>query len=253
MEMKICTHCGIKKPISEFRMKTDNRQHKKYVYSQCKECEKITTKKYKQKYYEINKEMVKEKSRQQRLNNHEEYIEYMKNYYQDNKEELTEKNKEYVKKHLEKTKKYQKEYANSHKETKKEYDKLYFIDNKEKIIKRMYEKYMNDDIYRFKQQIRNTIRSSFARKGYTKRSHTFEIIGIEFDQFKRHLLKTYKKTYGVDWDGVEKVHIDHIIPLATAKTEEEVIKLCHYSNLQLLKGEDNLSKGDRIDWSIKDE
>ena len=53
--------------------------------------------------------------------------------------------------------------------------------------------------------------------------------------------------------GIEKVHIDHVISLATAKTEEEVIKLCYYTNLQLLKGEDNLSNGDRLDWRKKKE
>ena len=252
MDTKVCTKCGIEKPITEFRMKTDNRQHKKYVYSQCKECEKISTKKYKLKYYENNKEMVKEKSRQQRLNNHEEYIEYMKKYYQYNKEELTKKNKEYVELHKEKTRIYQKEYSDAHKEIKKEYDKQYFISNKDRIIKRMYDKYLNDDIYRFKQQIRTVIRSSFTRKGYSKKSHTYEIIGIDFDKFKAHLLKTYKDIYGMEWDGIEKVHIDHIIPLATAKTEEDVIKLCHYTNLQLLKGEDNLSKGDKLDWKLEE-
>lgn len=30
------------------------------------------------------------------------------------------------------------------------------------------------------------------------------------------------------------VNIDHIIPLSSAKTEEDIIKLSHYSNLQPL-------------------
>ena len=154
--------------------------------------------------------------------------------------------------HKEKTRIYQKEYSDAHKEIKKEYDKQYFTSNKDRIIKRMYDKYLNDDIYRFKQQIRTVIRSSFTRKGYSKKSHTYEIIGIDFDKFKAHLLKTYKDIYGMEWDGIEKVHIDHIIPLATAKTEEDVIKLCHYTNLQLLKGEDNLSKGDKLDWKLEE-
>jgi hypothetical protein len=38
-------------------------------------------------------------------------------------------------------------------------------------------------------------------------------------------------------------HIDHIIPLSSASTEKEIIKLCHYSNLQPLWWDDNIRKG----------
>ena len=48
------------------------------------------------------------------------------------------------------------------------------------------------------------------------------------------------------WDNHGKWHIDHIIPLSSAETEEEVYNLCHYTNLQPLWGEDNLKKGKKI-------
>ena len=55
----------------------------------------------------------------------------------------------------------------------------------------------------------------------------------------------------MEYNGTQKVHIDHIIPLATAQTEYDVYKLCHYTNLQLLNAEDNLKKRDNINFTLK--
>jgi hypothetical protein len=46
----------------------------------------------------------------------------------------------------------------------------------------------------------------------------------------------------MNWDTYGKWHLDHIIPLYEAKTEEEILKLNHYTNLQPLWAEDNLKK-----------
>ena len=41
-----------------------------------------------------------------------------------------------------------------------------------------------------------------------------------------------------------ELHIDHIMPLSLAKTIEETIALCHFSNLQLLNCAENRIKSD---------
>jgi hypothetical protein len=51
---------------------------------------------------------------------------------------------------------------------------------------------------------------------------------------------------GMSWSNIGTWHIDHIIPLSSAKTEDEVYILCHHTNLQPLWAEDNLKKSNKI-------
>lgn len=52
----------------------------------------------------------------------------------------------------------------------------------------------------------------------------------------------------MSWEnhGLFGWHIDHKIPLSSAKDEEELKKLCHYTNLQPLWAIDNIKKRDKI-------
>jgi hypothetical protein len=78
----------------------------------------------------------------------------------------------------------------------------------------------------------------------TKKNKTFDIVGCTPEFLKEHLENQF--TGGMSWENREKWHIDHIIPLCLAKTEEELYKLCHYNNLQPLWAEDNLKKGNKV-------
>lgn len=166
---------------------------------------------------------------------------YFKKYKLNNKEKI----KEYHEK--QDYKEYQKEY---HKEYQKKYYKKY---NKEINIKRA--RYRNkkkkeDALYKIKNQIRVLIYMAFNNKGFLKSEKTEKILGCTFKEFYDYLLKTFKNNYGYDYNFNENVHIDHIIPLATAKTKEDVIKLNHYTNLQLLKAKDNMQKRDKLNWKL---
>ena len=48
------------------------------------------------------------------------------------------------------------------------------------------------------------------------------------------------------WDNYGQWHIDHIIPLSSAKTEMEIYELCKYTNLQPLWAVDNLRKNNKL-------
>ena len=83
-------------------------------------------------------------------------------------------------------------------------------------------------------------------KKITKRNGTFEIIGCTPHELKEHLETQFRE--GMSWEnhGEKGWHIDHIIPLSSAKNEEEIYKLCHYTNLQPLWWDENMSKGGRL-------
>ena len=174
-----------------------------------------------------------------------------KEYYARTREHKLQYTKEYMKRNKE----YYKEYRLKHKDKKKEYNKSYYKMNKKQIIsdviKYQTERINNDSVFKLKNQIRKMIYNSFYKFNHNKRKETELIVGINTECLITYLLNTYKNNYGIEWDGIEKVHIDHIKPLKYAKTEEDVIKLCHYTNLQLLKAKDNLEKSSKLNWELK--
>lgn len=178
--------------------------------NQCKECEKELITKWKNE----NKKHLKE---------------YNKKYFQEHKEEIVNKKRKYLHDYRQ-TDKY------------KEHKKEYAIKNQEKVNKQTKERYANDIIFKLKHNVRVEILRSFKLKDKEKNKHTEELTKCSLDYLVKYLLQTFKDNYGYEWDGKEQVHIDHIIPLATANTEQDIVKLCHYTNLQLLKAKDNLKK-----------
>lgn len=135
------------------------------------------------------------------------------------------------------------------KEKVRQKSKEYRERNKEKIAEYWRKREAENPVVKFRRRIRAIISKSFSRREYSKTYHTEEILGCTFEELQKYLEQTWENNYGTSYNG-EEVHIDHIIPLAEAKTEEDVIKLCHYTNLQYLKPEDNLAKRSKIDWNI---
>ena len=102
-----------------------------------------------------------------------------------------------------------------------------------------------DPIYKLKGNLRGVVRRAITRAGYSKNTQTHELIGCSYDDLKLHLESKFTK--GMSWDNMGDWHVDHILPLAAATTESEILKLCHYSNLQPLWARVNLRKGDKHD------
>ena len=53
-------------------------------------------------------------------------------------------------------------------------------------------------------------------------------------------------TEGMTWDNYGEWQIDHIVPLSSGETLEELIALNHYTNLQPLWADENNRKGGTV-------
>ena len=123
-------------------------------------------------------------------------------------------------------------------------DPEYDIEYKKYDVDRKRKKEKKNPLENFKQRMRSNLRGAFKRRGYKKNTKSYELLGEEWSVVKDYFELLFHE--GMTWDNMGKWHIDHIIPLSGTETEEEVIKLCHYTNLQPLWAEDNWEKSDKI-------
>jgi hypothetical protein len=153
------------------------------------------------------------------------YREENKNIIKQNKKEYREKNKQDIKKYMTK---YRKENKNLINLSKKKYHN---------------ERIKSDSLYKLSCNIRGLIRSSLKTRNIKKNTKTENILGCSFEDFKKYLESKFESwmtwdNYG-NWNGVPNEpniawDIDHIIPNSLGLTENDVIKLNHYTNLQPL-------------------
>ena len=73
-------------------------------------------------------------------------------------------------------------------------------------------------------------------------------VDYSVEELKIHLGNKFRE--GMSWDNYGEWHLDHIIPISSANTEEEIIKLNHYTNFQPLWAIDNIKKGNKIIVSL---
>jgi len=112
---------------------------------------------------------------------------------------------------------------------------------------RVKKKYDTDILYRLKVNTRNRIKLFLKSTNFNKiKNGTFNIVGCTPTELKTHIEKQFLE--GMNWEnyGFTGWHIDHIIPLAACEDDDDVHRLCHYTNLQPMWSDDNYKKGDRF-------
>ena len=224
---KICNKCSIEKSFDDFHNRKDTKDGKCTI---CKVCKKDSAK----EYYDDNKEKILKKTKIWIKENPEKRKITTKKYRKNNSEKLKEDGKSYRQLNYEKEKKRLSTYY------KKNTDKV-LNRNKSYNKKRL----KNDELFKLKSNMRSRVKKFLKLNNIHTKNRTFQIIGCSPLYLKEYIEKKF--TEGMCWNLVGKeIHIDHIIPLSSAKTEEEIYKLCHYTNLQPLWAKDNLTKSNKI-------
>lgn len=142
--------------------------------------------------------------------------------------------------HREKTKKYRNSNSEKLKTKKKEYYQKIKIENRAKNALNIKRKRQENILFKLKDNIACLIRISLKKNGFTKNSRAAQILGCSFEEFKKYIEQQFESW--MTWENYGKYNgefnfgwnYDHIIPISQAKTEEEVIKLNHYTNFQPL-------------------
>jgi hypothetical protein len=170
------------------------------------------------KFRQLNQEKCRELSRKSYRKHKKERNKKNKEYRIKNKEYVYSKNKEWVLKNKDYIRQYMREYTKKRRE--------------------------EDPLFAIKERYRSRITDIFRSKKYTKNLKTIKMLGCSWEELRLHIENQFLEN--MNWDNRDKWHIDHIIPLASAKSPEEVEKLCHYTNLQPLWASDNMSKGAKL-------
>jgi hypothetical protein len=148
--------------------------------------------------------------------------------YQENRESELKRVKEYQQT-SEKRKTWHREYREINKEQIKENNNSYKRRRRE-----------TDPLFRIKNNLSVSIRRAFKKLNYSKNTQVYDAIGCSSEDFKSYLESRFESWMSWDNHGLYNGQfnygwdLDHIIPLSTAKTVDEIVKLNHYTNLQPL-------------------
>tara|TARA_R110000868_G_scaffold401414_1_gene676862 strand:- start:305 stop:1021 length:717 start_codon:yes stop_codon:yes gene_type:complete len=199
--LRICTKCEKAKDLSNFGVHSTRASG---VQEVCRACKSMVDK------------LLRARTLDKCSENHKKYyllhrdsiMERVKQYSIDNSESIKQKNKERFQLNKEKWNQYGKDRAKV------------------------------DPVYRMKVQMRKLLIK--ALNGQSKSKTTEEIIGCTYIELKNHIESQfeswmtwsnkglYNGDFNYGWD------VDHIIPLASAKSPEEILYLNHYTNLRPL-------------------
>lgn len=168
---------------------------------------------------------------------------YFKKYNENNK--ISGKSKEWYQNNKHNVAERQKKYRLINKDRIKRYNNLYWKTHRYEHNKYIRDRKKIDPIFKLTTIVRSRMGAYIKKNEIRKTNKTFEFVGCTPKELKQYLEKKFKS--GMSWKNhsLKGWHIDHIKPLSLAKNFDEVMKLCHYTNLQPLWADENIKKKDK--------
>ena len=177
--MKICNKCCVEKPKSDFYKDKYKKDGYKTICIQCSK-----------NYINENKESLSLTK---------------KEYYINNKEKISKSKKEYREKDKERWQEYRRQYYLDNIDRHKETSRKNYLKNKDVILSKYKERLSNDLLFKFIQNLKCNIRNSLTKTGYSKKTKTYEILGMEFIQFKEYIESQFQE--GMTWENYGDWHL----------------------------------------------
>lgn len=99
-------------------------------------------------------------------------------------------------------------------------------------------------------RVRQSLSHALAKRAYVKRGKTFELIGYTPTELRDYLMPYVGEPCvrcGETTIQLDNAHIDHITPIRTAESREDVLRLNALANLRLICALCNLTKQGQIE------
>lgn len=278
--MKTCTLCKTEKPLEEFSKRKDQKDG---LHFYCRPCLKLKKAESYQKnrekalaamaaYRKENPEKVAAAKKAAYAKKPEHYKAKAKQRYSDDPAPFIARSGERYATKKEQILAYSKEYRERNKEKIRVRAAAYREKNREALCARTLQRqkdnresynayqlqyrlnrFKTDPLYALQMTCRRRILCAMAKGGYKKSTKTEKMLGCTFEEFKAYLESKFEP--GMTWEnrGLYGWHIDHIIPLSSAQDQDELEKLCHYTNMQPLWAKENYSKGSKLPHELRDQ
>ena len=136
------------------------------------------------------------------------------------------------------------EYRKKNRDRIREQKRIWAQKNRHLVRSSRRNRFQSDPKARLANNMRTSLRRYLTQNKKNGR-RSFEIIGCSKEELMSHLESKFRD--GMTWQNYGSYwHVDHIVPLSSAKDTDEVLRLCHWTNLQPLTAFENISKGARI-------